>query len=366
MTTQIVTTESTAMTEQISSQTRALWIIAIAVILLGLVYGASFLIPIVIAFLLANLFEAMVERLEGIGLPTVLSYLVSTAIAAGAIALIVIIIAGQTDAVRQALPRYQSRLETIIADVLAWMGPTVTGRITQGIQEIDLASRAGAILGSAGNTLMTTLLVLLYFGFLLAERGRFTGKLMSIAGQDANEQARVADVLRGVSGSIRQYLWIKTLMSVLTGLVSYVVLSALGIDFAEMWALAIFFLNYIPSIGSVLGVLFPALVALVQFDTLWQFVVIACLLSTFQLLIGNVLEPLFMGRSLNLSPFVVIVALIFWSIIWGIPGAFLSVPITVAIMIICAHIREWRWMAVLLSANGAPDVVHGPESKQHG
>ena len=130
------------------------------------------------------------------------------------------------------------------------------------------------------------------------------------------------------------------------------VLRWLGIDFAETWALLIFVLNYIPNIGSIIAVAFPALLALVQFDTLGTFVILVVILTAIQLAIGSVLEPMLMGNSLNMSPFAIILGLAFWGAIWGIVGMFLSVPILVVIMIVCANVPSWRWVAILLSRDG--------------
>ena len=198
------------------------------------------------------------------------------------------------------------------------------------------------------------ILIALYVGFMLAERGQVTSKLGHLFANEKHAvevQQTVDDIVNG----LRDYIWIKTLMSVFTAAVSYAVLKWLGVDFSETWALLIFLLNYIPSIGSVLGVVFPALIALIQFDTVSQFLVIAVLLSGAQFLIGNVLEPAIMGRTLNLSPFVVMVSLAFWGMIWGLVGAFLSVPLTAAIAIACSKVQSWRWVAVLLSENGRVD-----------
>jgi predicted PurR-regulated permease PerM len=138
----------------------------------------------------------------------------------------------------------------------------------------------------------------------------------------------------------------------------------IGVDFAETWTLLIFLLNYIPSIGSILGVIFTAMLVLLQFDTLWQFFIIAVLLSSAQLIIGNVNEPTFMGRTLNLSPFVVIASLAFWSTLWGPVGAFLSVPLTTTLVIACSHVPSFRWIAVLLSADGQISVA--PDADKNG
>ncbi|MEO1224292.1 MAG: AI-2E family transporter, partial [Pseudomonadota bacterium] len=150
-------------------------------------------------------------------------------------------------------------------------------------------------------------------------------------------------------------MWVKTLTSLMTGLASYTVLRLVGVDFAETLALIIFLLNYIPNIGSILGIVFPAMIALVQFDTLAPFLIATPILIAIQVIIGNLVEPMLMGRSLNLSSFVIILALVFWGVIWGIPGMFLSVPITVVALIVCSHIRGARWIAILLSKDGQID-----------
>lgn len=186
---------------------------------------------------------------------------------------------------------------------------------------------------------------------LLAERGRLPGKI-ELFFNNTEHASKKQRAVTDIGESIRRYLSIKTIMSLLTSGVSFAVLKTIGVDFAETWALIIFLLNYIPSIGAIVGVVFPALLALIQFDTLWQFFIIAALLAGAQLIIGNIMEPSLMGRTLNLSPFVVIASLAFWAMIWGIVGAFLSVPLTTALIIVCSHIPSLRWVAVLLSADG--------------
>ena len=127
---------------------------------------------------------------------------------------------------------------------------------------------------------------------------------------------------------------------------------AVGIDYAPFWALLIFMLNYIPTFGSMVGVLFPSLLALVQFDSLTNFFILVPILTAIQMLIGNVLEPKLMGNSLNLSAIVVLLSLAIWGSIWGIPGMFLSVPITVVLMIIFSNVPQTRAIAILLSSDG--------------
>jgi predicted PurR-regulated permease PerM len=326
-------------------------LLTIAIVILGLVYGRDFLVPIVIALLISTLIGASADRLERLGLPGFAATFAAVLIVLVVIAAVFNVLAGQVDAVNQAWPRYVERFNALTNSALSWLGPTISAKITDALNTLDLMRQVPGLLGSAGGFLANLALVAIYVGFMLAERGRLAAKIENLF-VNPRRSARMQRAASDISASIRRYIWIKTIMSLLTAAVSYVVLKALGVDFAETWTLLIFLLNYIPSIGSVLGVVFPALLALLQFDTIWQFFFIAILLAGTHLIIGNIIEPTFMGRTLNLSPFVVIASLAFWGMIWGIVGAFLSVPLTTALVIACSHVPTFRWIAVLLSADG--------------
>jgi predicted PurR-regulated permease PerM len=130
------------------------------------------------------------------------------------------------------------------------------------------------------------------------------------------------------------------------------VLTLIGVNYAALFALIIFLLNYIPTIGSLIGVVFPSVLALLQFSTAWPFVAVVVLLGVIQFCIGSLLEPRLMGRSLNLSPLVIILSLSFWGSIWGVTGMVLCVPLTVMLLIVCAQFPLSRPFAILLSVDG--------------
>jgi AI-2 transport protein TqsA len=162
--------------------------------------------------------------------------------------------------------------------------------------------------------------------------------------------------MQKINLEIKIYLRIKTFVSFLTAILSWIVLKIIGVDFAEFWALLIFVLNYIPTIGSIIAVLFPISFTFIQFSpSLSQFAIVAVLLITIQFVIGNILDPYLSGQSLNLSPFVVFLSLGLWGKIWGPLGMFLCVPLTVIISIILAKFSQTRPIAVLLSGNGKVD-----------
>ena len=152
-----------------------------------------------------------------------------------------------------------------------------------------------------------------------------------------------------INDAIISYLSVKSFVSILTGALSYFVMIAIGLDFALFWAFVIFLLNYIPSIGSIIATLFPALLALIQFDTLTPFFIILFGVGVIQVAIGNFLEPRMMGQSLNISPLVVMLALSLWGALWGVPGMVLCVPLTVIMIIIFSEFPNTRPIAILLS-----------------
>jgi AI-2 transport protein TqsA len=335
-------------------------VIAIGVVVAGLVLGRSFLIPLAIAVLLWNLLEALIGGFARIGvgrvrLPRWFAGILSIATVGLVLYVVAIILLAQGDAIANAWPRYQERLTSIFADLAQWLGPEYSAKAREVLGKIDVAGHAAGVFVTAQSLILNAVLVVLYVGFLLAERRYVSDKIAAMFPDGA--RAREMDrMLSAISDGIRRYIWIKTLISVLTATLSYAVLRGVGVDFAETWALLIFVLNYIPNVGSIVGVVFPTLLALVQFDTIAPFFTIAIGLTTIQLIIGNIVDPMLTGRSLNMSSFAIILLLAFWGTIWGVVGMFLSVPIMMLIMIICANVPSWRWVAILLSKDGRIDA----------
>ena len=341
---------SSQRTSEPSLNNIALLAIVMGLLITGLVYGAPFLIPIVVAGMLTILLSAAGDRISRLGLPEPFATLSAVVLFVVVILAVFNILSAQTGEVARAWPGYVERFNALAEQVFGWLGPELAERVRQSLSEIDVLNRLPGLLGTAGGIAATVVLVALYIGFLLVERGRLEPKIDRLS-NGSSEARRIKRAIADITESVRRYLWIKTMLSVFTAGISYGVLKALGVDFAETWAIIIFLLNYIPSIGSILGVIFPALLALVQFETLWEFLIIAVLLAGTQFIIGNVIEPRLMGRSLNLSPFVVMASLAFWGMIWGVIGAFLSVPMTTAFVIVCSQVPSLRWIAILLLAD---------------
>lgn len=233
-----------------------------------------------------------------------------------------------------------------MADVLAWLNPAkYLGDIAKSVQ------------GFASNGV----LILIYLGFILASKRAVERKLVSLS-KNRTERQGATEVFLRIRDSVEQYLWVQTLTGLIIGAVSWLTMTLVGLDNAVFWAFLIFIASYVPIIGGAIGILAPPLFAMVQFGGFWQAGVIAGVLASTHFIVGNVILPRMQGDSLNIDPVVVLLSLAFWGAIWGVTGMFLSTPLTVIAMVICAQFEGSRWVAVLLSANGTPDKLRDRKS----
>lgn len=216
---------------------------------------------------------------------------------------------------------------------------------------------ANAVSGLVGDMVI----IMIYVAFLFVTANTFTRKFDYIFHRpEDRERARL--IGNDVRRTMEQYLWVQTALSTINTSLTYVTLLALGLHNALFWAFVIFVLNYIPTIGSIVAGILPALFAFVQDDwpawmpqdELWCAAAVFFGVSIWQFLIGNFLGPRMTSNSLNLSALVVLLSLAVWGALWGLPGMFLSAPLTVLVMIVLAQIPGARWIAVLMSADGNP------------
>lgn len=343
-------------------RTASLIILGICGLLALLVYGRGFLVPLVIAALLTSLISAGISKLEKRGLPTWAAMTVSISVFFVLIYGFAQIFSSQVDVVSQTLPKYSERFDRLLDDLTALLGKSQVEQISAHLTNMDFSGHAASIAESVGGLFGNLGLILMYSAFLLAERGKLMKKFTYLF-PDPDRASEVQGVLRSVGHSIKRYVWIKTIVSLLTGTLCYLILKYIGVDFAEILSLLIFLLNFIPTIGSILGVIFPAVVSLLQFDTITPFLMVVALCGSVQFTVGNIIEPKFMGDTLNLSTFTVVVSLTFWSTVWGVEGAFMSVPMTASLVILCRDIPALRPFAIVLSSDGDVDKGRSPGQK---
>lgn len=266
------------------------------------------------------------------------------------------------------LVTYAPKLNGLIARIAGMMGMDVPPTITQLVQRLDPASHLGQVARGLQSFASTAAFVLVYLGFILASRKGWERKAVNLFANREERQDAVAAFLR-IRNGVEQYLWVQTVTGLMIAVASWLAMFAVGLDNALFWAILIFIASYIPVVGGIVAVALPPIFALVQFDGLWQAAVLFGVLQAIGMFVGNVVQPRMQGRSLNMDPIVLLLALAFWSVLWGLPGAFLSTPLTTVMMVILVQFQGTRWIAVLLSADGDPGQLkggHAPAVHDHG
>jgi predicted PurR-regulated permease PerM len=261
-----------------------------------------------------------------------------------------------------ALPLYQTRIHEMLLAFkapLARRGIPVTDAVLLGyINPGGVMNLTAALFAALGSALSNILLILFTVMFILLEASSFPAKLRAILD---NPQAAFPQ-FTGFVNDIKRYIVIKTLINLVVGIVTTIWLSILGVDFPVLWGFLAFLLHFIPSVGSLVAAVPAVLLALIQYGG-GSAVLTASGYLVIGAIIGNVLEPRIMGRSLGISPLVVFLSLIFWGYLLGLVGALLCVPLTMTLKLACEVSEDTRWIAVLLGPATAPDGVRTASRK---
>ncbi|KTC66504.1 transporter, permease (plasmid) [Legionella adelaidensis] len=321
-----------------------------------LIAGRGLLIPFVVALFIWNLLNTIINSIQkiprvGPRLPYSISMIFSLGIVVILIWVVINIITNNVNDVIFASARYQENLSRILDTIDKRFNINTISTFNSFFKDISVQGMLLNIYGVFTTITGSAILIGLYVIFLFVEQHYFRSKMNALFSR-ASHRHLVDSIISHIGKDTQTYLGIKTLLSLLTAFASWVIMKSVNLDFAEFWALLIFFLNYIPNIGAIIATAFPALLALIQYETWFPFIVVTSGIVIIQFIIGNFIEPRFLSKSLNLSPLVIILALGLWGMIWGVLGMFLSVPITVMMVIIFAHFESTRPIAVLLSQDG--------------
>jgi AI-2 transport protein TqsA len=247
--------------------------------------------------------------------------------------------------------KYESNVESITTDINEMFHINLNELVKKHTGDLNIGMILSSVFISFTFIISNTFIIILYTLFIFLEEKYFSDKLLAIF-TNKNQYLKVTGILEKIEKSIADYIGLKTLVSFVTGILSYIVLLIIGIDSPVFWASLIFLLNFIPTIGSLAGTVLPAIFSLLQFGEFTPCIMVLLFIGTIQVLVGNVLEPKLMGNSLNISTLVTIVALAFWGAIWGITGMILSVPITVIMVIVFSQFEGTRPIAIMLSEKG--------------
>ena len=323
-------------------------IAALMIIIAGLKSSAELLAPLLLAIFFSMIAAAPLPWLISRGVKEPIAITI-------AIALVIFIIFGLGGVISaslgdfsEVLPHYADRLKKLSGHVVQWLASYQI--VTPGNLMADLLD-PGAImsyitgaLGRLTSVFSGSLLILLLVIFILLELSHFPLKLQAMLGADSQSGA----YFRRFQLALNRYLVIKTGISILTGITVWLMLLVIGVDFALLWGLLAFLLNYIPNIGSLIAAIPPVLLALIDAGPSKALITVAgyFLINN---IYGSVLEPRVLGRELGLSTLVVFISLIFWGWVFGPVGMLLSVPLTMVLKIAFEVQDETRWVAVMLS-----------------
>ena len=333
----------------------------ITLTIVGLVYGKALLIPFALAVMVWFLLNALANFIQRLTngkwiIPNWISLTMSLLIMLGLLVLVIEMISRNIGEVIKTAPMYQKNIEVLFGDLLESFGLEKLPSMMELAKQVDITSALSRVAGSLTVIAGNTGIILIYVIFLLLEQRSMESKLDALF-REPGRRTKIHEILSEIQKDIEAYIAIKTLLSVATGLLSYIILIYIGVDYSEFWAFLIFLLNYIPTIGSLIATIFPALLALIQFESFTSSLIVFVSIALIQFIIGNIIEPKMMGRSLNLSALVVLLSLALWGSIWGVVGMFLCVPLTVILMIIFTNFEKTRPIAVMLSANGKIDKI---------
>lgn len=253
--------------------------------------------------------------------------------------------------VSRELPRYQEKLGRLFNNLLDILPFDISSFKKDFLSRFSLISIAASVAQSVTFLISYLGIIFLYVLFLMLEWRSFDQKLEALF-PDVKQLAKAKKIIRTISRDIQSYLILKTVLSLAVAVIAYILFIAIGLHFPAFWALVLFLLNYIPTIGAIIATLLPCFLTLIQFDTWMPFIFISTSLIAIQFIEGNIIEPKLIGRSVNLSPVVILLSLAVWGYLWGIVGLFLGIPIMVIVNIILSHFEKTRPIAILLSENG--------------
>ncbi len=336
-----------------TSNSRALLTLASFVIVVaGMRAAEPILVPLLISGFLAILSATPVFWLRDKGIPAPLAlFLVILGVLGLGFGFIVLIGTSLED-FSDALPRYQTRLTEEMGPLLQW----IQGLGFQFNEELLLKSidpgasmrLVGRMLSGLGGILTNSFLILLTIIFILLEASSFPKKVRAAFGDPKGTFSQFSKI----TDAVNNYLAIKTLVSLGTGVIVAIWVGFLGIDFPVIWGLLAFLLNFIPNLGSIIAAVPPVLLGYIQFG-LGRALLVALGYGVLNVIFGNVVEPKLMGRKLGLSTLVVFLSLVFWGWVWGPIGMLLSVPMTMVVKIALESSPSTHWLSILLGSESS-------------
>lgn len=314
--------------------------------------------PFTLALVLAILIMALSERVVRL-LPKARRWMVFaiTAVIVGGIivASMAVVVEGASRIVVK-MPAMLARIDQLLA-----MIPAPGGRLSLEAlaQKIELGPLADRLLTSVQDASAGLGLTLIFLFFLLVSRSMVEKRVDQIIASRGGRG--LATVLERSFSGVESYMYVQSVTGLMIAIGSWVVMAAVGLDNALFWSLVIFLFAYLPVLGVLAGSIGPTLFALLQFPTLTPAIGVFVGIQLVSSIVGNFVLPKMQADSQNIDPAASLIAVGMWTVLWGVPGAFLAIPLTLALMYALAQYEDLRWLAVLISHDGDPTPMEPAE-----
>ncbi len=321
---------------------------AFTIIVAGMKVASPIIVPIILSIFMATISAPPLLWLEKKGLPKIIALLIVLSFVIGIGILLVSLIGNSINDFQNRLPVYSERMEQLFVNInnlAATLGFALeTTRLLNVINVETVTTLLSQISNEVGRLIANVYLVFFTVIFILLEVSTLPEKLAKILSETSASVTQLSEL----KNNVQRYLVIKTLVSLGTAILVWILLTLLSIDFAILWSVFAFFLNFVPNIGSIIAAIPAVAVALLQLNpivSLW----VALGYLVINGVMGNFIEPRIAGRHLGLSPLVVFLSLVFWGWVLGPVGMFLSVPLTMMVQLVAESSSSLRWLAILLS-----------------
>ena len=335
---------------------------AVVIVIAGMKAASALIVPFLIAAFLAMITVRPMLWLQENRVPTVLAALLIVLTIMAIITVVGIVVGRSLAAFTAALPGYQQQLQGIIDGVVAFIAQYTDS--DQSVERLgDLINPgwamglAATILNALRDVLTNTLLIIFTMIFILLEASSFPVKVSAAFGKAASSLERPRQFL----DDLASYLGIKTIVSMVTGMLVWLLTWSIGLDFPQLWGMLAFLLNYVPTIGSIIAAVPAVLLALVQLG-LGEATAAAAGFMAINIAFGNFIEPRLMGYGVGISPLIIFVGLIFWGWVFGPVGMLLSVPLSMALKLVLESDERTRWIAIFIGSER--DAQHALSSSR--
>lgn len=334
---------------------RMIGILVVIASIAALKAAASVMIPLalaIFALFIAWPFQSWLSR----RMPRIAAYALTLLGMVIVLAGLVYGVSFSATAVAQRLPAYTQQVGGVVHGWYAWLrhfGLPVS-RLDEIVRQLlgQLSTTASVIAAGLYTGVEIAVVTAAYVTLGLWEAPQFLRR-MRVATSD-REVHEVLDMLEAMMRQYQRYVLVRTLTSGMIGVLTAIFCWWIGLDFAAIWGLLGFLLNYVPVVGAVVAVIPPLVFASIQFGGYLMPLLVVGVLFVIHFVIGNYVDPALQGRRLAMSPLVVLFSVLFWGWVWGIPGALLGIPMMVAIVVVTSHFRSTQWIALLLADMTAP------------